>query len=303
MEVSRDALLTDSAVNDRNSTKDIMADEHVPKPRDYHFHLDPKNARNWHTAGIHVSIFFHAMSLFFPEGEKMFMHAVRLHKKQIPDSNVLLKNQVTGFICQEMYHSREHRVYNESITKIWKIIPKLEAIVAWICTNISKYVPRRTQLAITVALEHWTAILAQIIIGDQRVFANTEPNFHLLWKWHALEETEHKAVAFDVWTTVYGTGFLAYVHRCLILILATTVFWTLVWGFFIAIIIEDGSWKNLVEYGKLLSFQWISPGVFRQVTPIYLDWFIKYHFHPWDHNNRDKLGEMAALSKIINQIS
>src|SRR5262249_17194143 len=57
--------------------------------------------------------------------------------------------------------------------------------------------PPVLRLAVTVACEHFTAILAEEALADGALDLADEPLRHLL-AWHAVEELEHKAVAFDV---------------------------------------------------------------------------------------------------------
>ena len=40
------------------------------------------------------------------------------------------------------------------------------------------------------------------------IFHSADPAMAKLWRWHALEETEHKAVAFDVFQQVSGNKWL-----------------------------------------------------------------------------------------------
>ena len=73
--------------------------------------------------------------------------------------------------------------------------------MAW----VKKNVPAREQLAGTVAVEHLTAVLAEKALGDHGLFADADPAMVALWQWHAVEEMEHKAVAFDVYRAIGGT--------------------------------------------------------------------------------------------------
>ncbi|WP_163614760.1 metal-dependent hydrolase, partial [Klebsiella pneumoniae] len=52
------------------------------------------------------------------------------------------------------------------------------------------------QLAATAALEHLTAIMADCLLSNPRWLEGADPTMARLWRWHALEETEHKAVAY-----------------------------------------------------------------------------------------------------------
>src|SRR3546814_18046149 len=54
----------------------------VPTRRDLHFKLPSESVGAWHNEGPHVSHFFNALSLFFPDGERFFIHAVRHYPAQ-----------------------------------------------------------------------------------------------------------------------------------------------------------------------------------------------------------------------------
>jgi predicted metal-dependent hydrolase len=61
-------------------------------------------------------------------------------------------------------------------------------------------------LAFTAALEHYTATLAEVLLTDpyvQELCGHEGVRDLLLW--HALEESEHKAVAFDVYRAAGGS--------------------------------------------------------------------------------------------------
>ncbi len=50
-----------------------------------------------------------------------------------------------------------------------------------------------------MALEHFTAILAHQLLADPRHLEGAEKETADLWRWHAVEEIEHKGVAYDTW--------------------------------------------------------------------------------------------------------
>ena len=64
------------------------------------------------------------------------------------------------------------------------------------------------------ALEHFTAILAHQLLGNPRHLAGADPESAALWRWHAIEEIEHKGVAYDTWLhATRATGPLASAGR------------------------------------------------------------------------------------------
>ena len=143
------------------------------------------------------------LSSVFPEGEDFFVRSVRNYRKKITDPE--LKKQVSGFIGQEALHGREHREFNETLQSLGYPTRFVDRRTKHGLAILNKIAPKRTQLAVTAALEHYTATLAEVILSDDEArgeFRSDEVRD--LFTWHALEESEHKAVAFDVFQEVCG---------------------------------------------------------------------------------------------------
>ena len=145
-----------------------------------------------------------ALSSVFPDGEDFFVRSVRHFRDQIEDP--ALKRQVAGFIGQESVHGREHRALNDHLarlgypTKFVERLTKAGLDLRW------RVLPAKSNLALTAALEHFTATLAELVMTDEETRqAFGHDGVRYLFLWHALEESEHKAVAFDVYRAVGGT--------------------------------------------------------------------------------------------------
>ncbi|WP_234701818.1 metal-dependent hydrolase [Spongiibacter marinus] len=264
----------------------------MPVRRNLEFNLPADRVGDWHAKGVHVSHFFNAMSLFFPDGERFFIDSVRAYRDEVSDPE--LKEAVRGFIGQEAMHGREHEDYNDALEQRGMPAKRNSRIVLGLLNITRKIEGRAGQLAITIALEHLTAILADIVLREPRTLAGSEPRFAAMWRWHALEETEHKAVAFDVYQQVVGKGPLAYFRRCLALIIATLVFWVMVIPIHIGMVAREGKLFSLTGWLGAFNFLWGSPGTLRRVIPDWLDFF-KPGFHPWDHDNRRYLETVDEL--------
>ena len=145
-----------------------------------------------------------SLSSLFPDGEDFFVKSVRHFRDQITDPE--LKRQVSGFIGQEAVHGREHRVLNARLaelgypTKAYETITRKGLELRW------KLAPKKANLAVTAALEHFTATLAELVMSSEETREQFGPNaVQEVFTWHALEESEHKAVAFDVYKAVGGS--------------------------------------------------------------------------------------------------
>ena len=144
------------------------------------------------------------LSAMFPEGEDFFVRSVRRAKDSVTDSE--LAEQVAGFIGQEVTHGREHRALNERLAEMGYPTRGMDRIVHYSMVWRDKHLPMRFNLAVTAALEHYTATIAERLLRDERcqaLLGDSEVRNMLLW--HALEESEHKAVAFEVFQAAGGS--------------------------------------------------------------------------------------------------
>ena len=152
-----------------------------------------------------------SLSAVFPDGEDFFVRSVRYYRDRITDPD--LKRQVSGFIGQESVHGREHRALNDRLDELGYPVKEGEAITRWGLQLREKFLPPVSNLAATAALEHFTATLAELVLSDPEMRATAAPGpVHDLFLWHALEESEHKAVAFDVYKAVGGSEWLRTLH-------------------------------------------------------------------------------------------
>ena len=140
----------------------------------------------------------------FPDGEDFFVRSVRNFRDQVSDPE--LKREVAGFIGQEAMHGREHRMLNDRLAELGYPTKRVERFTKWGLAQREKLLSAKSNLAATAALEHFTATLAELLLTDAGVRAMFgHDGVRDLFLWHALEESEHKAVAFDVYKTVGGS--------------------------------------------------------------------------------------------------
>jgi len=144
------------------------------------------------------------LSALFPEGEDFFIRAVRRYRDQVTDPE--LRAQVAGFIGQEVTHGREHRALNDKLREMGYPTRMTDRFTNLLLIRSDRLFSRRFQLAVTAALEHYTATIAERLLTSpeaRELLGDSEVRSVLLW--HALEESEHKAVAFDVYRAIGGT--------------------------------------------------------------------------------------------------
>jgi len=262
----------------------------IPK-RDIRFDLDATKIGAWHPEGRHVSHFFNALSLFFPEGESFFIDAVLHFRDRVRDPK--LAEEVKGFLGQEAMHSREHRRYNRALVEAGLPAKRLEERLTRRLNFVRKQVSPTDALAITIALEHFTAIMADVLLSDDRTLEGADPRMAAIWRWHAIEETEHKAVAYDVYREVVGEGASAYLRRVRVMLLTTVTFWAQVSFYHFALMRSEGAAGDLRGWWRLFRFLWIKPGGMRRMWRLWLEYF-RTDFHPWQHNNRSHVESWKA---------
>lgn len=179
-------------------TKTSVRAASVPQPRAPRLALAGV-PRHWFARSRGATHVANGVNLLFPAGERFFIRSVRHYLDRVsPD----LAAQVKGFFGQEGRHAQAHeRLFDTLRAQGFDIDSILARYERLAYHYIEKSAPHAVRLAVTVALEHFTAILAEdALTGDALAYA--DPEVRRLLEWHAVEELEHKAVAFDVMAEV-----------------------------------------------------------------------------------------------------
>lgn len=245
------------------------------KARRVDFRFDATLPRYWYQDDAFLTHFMHALSITFPEGERMFMDAVRAVRDRVTDAET--RGDIAGFMGQEALHSRAHEVLNEHLQQLGYPAERLEEGVR---QRIKLARPRHTKrslLALTCALEHITAIMGHHLLSRPELQEAMHPAIRDLWIWHAVEETEHKAVAFDVFQEVYGD----YKTRTLWLLISTLGLCTSVSVLQYHLLRRDGLADKPAIWLKGLWRLWGPKGLLLPLVPAWLSYF-RPDFHPWD---------------------
>ena len=201
-------------------------------PRDLDVDFD-QVPRHWHSNSAIATGLSNGLNMLFPHGERFFVRSVNYFLDQIDDPD--LRAQIKAFFKQEGSHAREHDRFNAILRtqgyEIDRFLTQYMAISSW----IEKRLPPKVNLAITAASEHFTALFAEGAFSHN-ILDNIDERMRALLAWHAAEEIEHKAVAYDVLQKIDPS----YALRITGLALATLLlggFW--LWGS-IAILRQDG---------------------------------------------------------------
>jgi predicted metal-dependent hydrolase len=151
-----------------------------------------------------ASSLFAVFSGIFPPGERFFVESVRRFRDQVKDD--VLKAEVSGFIGQEAIHGREHERLNEWFTANGYDVAMADRMIR-ISLGLLEKLPPSQQTACTSFMEHFTAHLAEQWLTHEEFRQTTDPEVIKLWTWHAIEELEHKSVAFDVHAQVSAQAY------------------------------------------------------------------------------------------------
>jgi uncharacterized protein len=184
--------------------------------------FDEKIPNHWLDGSPVATHFFNGLNLVFPDGERFFIRAVQDHVDRITDEN--LKAQIKGFFGQEGWHAHEHERYFDVLKEQgYRIDTFLRRFHRFIALS-NRFIPAAVRLAVTAGAEHYTATLGANAL-DNPLVDQAHPVMRDLIYWHAMEELEHKAVAFEVLRQTHPS----YVLRIFGFALATLVLfgWTI----------------------------------------------------------------------------
>lgn len=252
------------------------ADPVVRKNLDFKLHHIP---RFWFGGDAFRTRFFDAVCLTFPDGERYFIESIRQFREKIID--VELKNKVTTFIRQEAQHGIAHEKMNQLMIEQGMPIANFTAVLQSLLRFELKFRSPRYNLAMTAAAEHLTALMADAFYSKKSTLSEADPYIRALLAWHAIEEMEHRDVAFDVMQQV---GQVSESTRKLALITTTLV----MFGFTLyrtnVMLRYDGysQMQRLALFYHGLPWFFGKNGVLNQIKAPYLSWY-KQGFHPSQH--------------------
>jgi len=241
----------------------------------------------WFDGDPFLTLFYTAFSATLPEGERMFIRAVRNYLDRIDDP--VLRAEVQAFVGQEAQHAQGHEAFNRFMERKGYSIARIEegtrAFARWVQKQ-----PPAVQLALTVSAEHFTALMADYHMRKVPELADhIDPSVLRLWAWHVIEEAEHKAVAFDVYQ--HAVGDKALLNRVMAI---QTVMFVVMSGLNAFTLLEESGhlrdwamWRRTAR--RMLSPTGFLPLMWRD----YLD-FYRRDFHPWQHDNREALKRWRA---------
>jgi predicted metal-dependent hydrolase len=203
---------------------------------------------------------------------------VREFRDQITDPKLL--QEVKDFTRQEAQHSMVHRQYNDRLkaqgVDIDGITRDLEQDLT---VEAAKMLTPVQRLAVTAALEHLTSMMCTCFFERRDLLESSDPRVRAMYAWHAIEEVEHKAVAFDVLTKVAKAGYL---RRNIPMFLVTFGFPFTVARILNHMLEVDGfsRWQRAKLWAQGLWWFYKPGGLFMPTLGYYASYY-KPGFHPW----------------------
>ncbi len=245
--------------------------------------------RYWHDDGAFATHFLDALSSTFPFGEAFFIRSVLCYRDRIKNTDLL--DQIRGFAGQEGQHSRLHDEHLELLLAFgYPFLAGRNRFLDRLMRWHNRHTPKLS-LAITAALEHLTAILARQILADgARRTAAMHPDMAPLWRWHALEESEHKSVAYDVLQQVapgralrvVGMGIDTFFLSFETLMRTSYMLW------------KDGLLFDRATWSQGFRFLWGEAGLLRGTAAAYRAWY-RRDFHPNQIDDSELIAWHAPL--------
>ena len=260
------------------------------QPRNVMFARGRTAERWWNGGDAIATAFYNSLSLTFPKGEAFFIESVRNFRDRVPLEQ---QAQIDAFIKQEAAHSREHSHLNNQVEQAGYDVSAMHADLDSRLAEM-KDQPPIVGLVTTVALEHFTAIIAHACLKSERHFKNAASDAARLWKWHAIEEIEHKGVAYDTFlaATQKLSTYKRWKFRSLVML---HISYTFLRGRVRAMrqFLEQDAMDGPGTWLRIFWYLLIYPGLLRQIFPAWLSFF-RPGFHPWQHDDRALAAEHEA---------
>jgi predicted metal-dependent hydrolase len=255
--------------------------------RDRRFGRDAQPDRWWLNGDPIATAWFNALSITFPRGETLFIDAVKAFRDDAPPR---LAREIRAFIKQEVNHTREHLAFNRQAADAGYDLVAIDARVERLIGDVYAR-PKPAWLAVTIALEHFTAMFAHEFLAHPEHFGGSECEQAELWRWHAVEEIEHKGVAYDTWlhATRGWSRWKRWKVKSLLMLVITKRFVKHRFRDASELLTQDGitGWRAKARLAWYLVGK---PGILRRVFPAWCAYFLP-GFHPWNRDDRVLIGK------------
>jgi predicted metal-dependent hydrolase len=278
-----------------------VADTHAgPTPadlaitvRDLRFGRDRKPPRWWLNEDPIATAWHNALSGTFPRGEAYFIEAVKAYREGAPPR---LAEEIRAFVKQEVNHTREHVAFNRTATEAGYDMARIDRGVEEMM-ELVKGRPPIFDLAATMALEHYTAMMAHEFLANPQHFAGADPEVADMWRWHAIEEIEHKGVAYDTYlhATKGWSRWKRWKLKSIMMLVVTRNFIGHRVHDTLDLLAQDGIIGAKVKWQVFAYLVW-KPGILRRIFPAWVSYFLP-GFHPWNVDDRALIARSDSAFK------
>ena len=259
----------------------------------------------WMNGNAGLTHFMTALSALFPAGEKFFIDSVRaVRYHSMLKNNADLQKEISAFIGQEAMHTHEHVGFNASAQKFGHDVDALERHTDTVIQTTRKFMAKLAKpigitqemvdLTTTTALEHFTATIASQLLTNSHIQElMTDDTMKTMWLWHAIEENEHKAVAYDVFKGVFGKGLRAYALRTSSLVISMVILF-FIQNYFLWRLLKQDKQLNLENLRMIYRYAYSpSKGIITGMGKEMLLYF-NPNFHPNDSDTTTLLNTWKA---------
>ncbi len=234
------------------------------------------------------------LRFFLPPLERLVVLSLKKALLEVEDPK--LKAEVASLVAQEAIHGLAFHQYNKQFLQHFPLPQKNNMRLFRLVAGIFNKFSDTFHYALSAAGEHFTAIAADLFLRDAKWFAGVSPEHSSIWRWHCIEEIEHKCVAFDVFQSRKGSYFI----RVSGMFVMTCVFLSLylkpIWG----MMKQDNKHKDFQFYKRAFIYYWGNEGLFRTLLKPYFAYF-KPNFHPSHHQNLHLIEQWKTFFKTASK--
>lgn len=267
---------TDTVIDEPHAYGDDM------HARKYRVQRPVEVKKHWVDNDPFATAFYNSLSISFPYAEVFMIDCIKAWQDKLSPET---QKEATIFIQQEANHSREHGAFNKGMTSAGYEIKTVEKDII----NLVKRLNGKDdfyKLRATVCIEHLTSIISAEILSNDWHLGNADPELKKIWLWHATEEVEHKAVAFNVWNeaTKNWSPVRRYLYRISFFMAMTYTFFRNRTVAQIHLLKQEG-YSGWGAFWGMMRYGFKKKGLARNIIKPWFQ-FLKPSFHPWQTDDR-----------------
>lgn len=262
-------------------------------PRKFRMSRPVPMGRHWMNDDPMATAFFNSLSISFPHAEVYMIDSLKPWREHVSEP---MRKEINAFIQQELNHSREHIAFNRGMIEAGYEFKSVEKDII----NLVQKLNMRddlSRLQMTMCMEHLTAVISAELLSDDNHLAGAETELRNMWLWHATEEIEHKAVAYNVWleATKDWSALRRWANRSLFFTVISYRFFSNRLLAQIHLLQQDGYSKS-AAFLAMMRYGLKKGGLLRRLAKPWAA-FYKVNFHPWSVDDRHLIA--AGESQFI----